>query len=247
MPVERRYIDQKWQKVNILNEADSGEQCSEIDSFAGKTRMFILKQNDSTHLPLPPKSIDFVVTDPPYFDSVQYSDLSHFFRCWLRAFLPDSAQWNYISTSSAVAESSNIPDKFGNVLSDIWKECVRVLRTPHGRLIFTYHHWNPVAWAQLTVSLKKANFFLANRFVVHSENPTSVHIVNLRALKHDVILVLKPGVMCKRNWTKPQPFVDSDSYGFCKACGQMIGWLLENDFSETEISEQWHCHLKGLD
>jgi adenine-specific DNA methylase len=36
-------------------------------------------------------SVDFIVTDPPYFDSVQYSDLAAFFRVWLRQLLPDAA------------------------------------------------------------------------------------------------------------------------------------------------------------
>jgi adenine-specific DNA methylase len=186
------------------------------------------------------------VTDPPYFDNVQYSDLSHFFRCWLRTWLPDVANWQYLVESSAVAESIENERKFGSVLGQIWGECNRVLARPHGRLIFTYHHWRPTAWAQLTISLKRAGFVLANSFVVHSENPISVHIMNLRALKHDTILVLKPsGSREVERWQKPEPVENFDSYSFSKACGQMTGWVLETDLSEPEIIEVWKNFLKG--
>jgi putative DNA methylase len=187
-----------------------------------------------------------VVTDPPYFNSVQYSDLSHFFRCWLRTFLPDQSNWRYVAQSSAVAESEENEAKFGFVLGQIWQECNRVLKRPHGRLIFTYHHWNPNAWAQLTLSLKKARFLLTNAFVVHSENPISVHIMNLRSLKHDTILVLRPrGPQKKKQWEKPEPIEDFDSYSFCKACGNMMGWILEQDLSEHDMTKTWMDFLKG--
>jgi hypothetical protein len=245
-PVERQFAAGRWTKTTILNEIDVGQEASSHDDFAGRQRMFLVRQNDSTKIRLSPRSVDFVVTDPPYFDNVQYSDLSHFFRCWLRRWLPNAANWEYIVQSSAVAESNDNERKFGSILSEIWKECNRVLARPHGRLIFTYHHWRPAAWAQLTISLKRARFGLVNSFVVHSENPISVHIMNLRALRHDTILVLKPFGRREGNRTqKPTPLDNFDSYSFSKACGQMIGWALEADLSEPEINDVWEDFLKG--
>jgi len=245
-PIERRYTDHRWIKTTIPNEIDLGQESSALSEFSGQRRMFLVSQNDSTKMPLPSKSVDFVVTDPPYFNSVQYSDLSHFFRCWLRTFLPDQSNWHYVTRSSAVAESEENEAKFGFVLGRIWQECNRVLKRPHGRLIFTYHHWNPNAWAQLTIALKKARFLLTNAFVVHSENPISVHILNLRALKHDTILVLRPrGPRKKEQWQEPEKIEDFDSYSFCKACGNMMGWILEQDLSGQDIAKTWADFLKG--
>ena len=44
------------------------------------------------------------------------------------------------------------------LISQIFAECYRVLRKPDGRLIFTFHHWNPKAWAALTIGLQQAGF-----------------------------------------------------------------------------------------
>jgi putative DNA methylase len=245
-PVERYYTNHRWVKTAIQNEIDQGQETSSLSDFLGQKRMFLVSQQDSTQMPLPVRSVDYVVTDPPYFNSVQYSDLSYFFRCWLKTFIPTQANWHYVAQSSAVAESTENEGKFGLVLGQIWQECNRVLKRPHGRLIFTYHHWNPNAWAQLTKALKKARFLLTNAFVVHSENPISVHIMNLRALKHDTILVLKPrGPQKKAQYPKPEPIEDFDSYSFCKACGNMMGWILEQNLSDQEIAKTWTEFLKG--
>jgi adenine-specific DNA methylase len=160
--------------------------------------------------------------------------------------LPNEANWDYLVESSAVAETAENDQKFGTTLTHIWQECNRVLTRPHGRLIFTYHHWNPSAWAQLAIALIKARFVLTNAFVVHSENPISVHIRNLRALKHDTILVLKPlPDQTERRWEKPKPISTSDSYSFCRACGQMLGWVLDNDLSDQTILQAWSDFFKG--
>jgi adenine-specific DNA methylase len=107
-------------------------------------------------------------------------------------------------------------------------------------LIFTYHHWRAAAWAQLTIALAGAHFRLMNGYVVHSENPISVHIRSLRALKHDAILVLKP---CDADdigyWEKPVNIKMDDSASFCRGCTQYLGWILENDFDHDKICRLW--------
>ena len=245
-PVERRWSSARWEKVIIDGELDVGQECETLNEFAGKTRSFMVRQNDSSALPLPDQAIDYVVTDPPYFDNVQYSDLSHFFRCWLRWFLPDEANWQYQPLLSAVAESKENEAKFGDILAKVWQECHRVLIRPHGRLIFTYHHWRAAAWSQLTIALASARFRLMNGYVVHSENPISVHIRSLRALQHDAILVFKP---CDdddaRHWEKPEGIEMEDSESFCRGCMQYLGWILNHDFDHEKIRLLWKEFIGG--
>ncbi len=150
-PIERKPIPTGWGKTAVLGEVDGGFECSAVEQFANQHGRFVLEQCDSSTLSLPNKSVDYVVTDPPYFDSVQYSDLSHFFRVWLQWFLPKDANWDFAPLSSAVAETEGDRDKYRRVLTGIWSECNRVLRRPHGRLIFTFHHWRADAWIQLTM------------------------------------------------------------------------------------------------
>ncbi len=244
-PIERQPWAGGWRKVSIRGETDAGTACSTIADFAGHTRRYMVEQRDSSRMPLPDASVDFVVTDPPYFDSVQYSDLSHFFRVWLRWFLPDHADWDFEHGMSAVAETEAGGEKYRSVMAAIFRECNRVLRRPHGRLIFTFHHWRAEAWAQLTLSLRDAGFALVNHYTVHAENPVSVHIRQLNALKHDAILVLRPWNSANRAVAYEAGGVVStaDSYQFCRDCARILGQCLESPLTDIEIHTIWRAAL----
>lgn len=247
-PVETYIAGDRRKKVSIRGEIDGGEPVSDWDSLTEGERRFLVLQGDSAALDIPEGVVDYVVTDPPYYDSVQYSDLSNFFRVWLRLFLPQEADWHYDPLASAVSEGSSASGrKYGEVLEGIWRRCYRALNKARGRLIFTFHHWSPEAWAELTVSLRRARFVLVTHYVVFSENPTSVHIRDLKALKHDAILVLKPVSSEEENlqWTRPDPIDATDSYTFCRDCGSVLGWLLATDASEEQIHNEWKRLLNG--
>ena len=244
-PIERKPKPNGWRKVTVPGEVDGGFECSSLEQFANQKRRFIFEQRDSSRLSLPDESVDYVVTDPPYFDSVQYSDLSHYFRVWLQWFLPSDANWDFAPLSSAVAETEGNKDKYRIVLAGIWRECNRVLRRPHGRLIFTFHHWQPEAWIQLALALKAAGFSLVNCYTVHSENPISVHIRKLKALKHDSILVLQPkdSRPARQRFSRQQISGD-DSFRFCQGCAHLLGHCLDGDYSDSEIDGIWRAALE---
>jgi adenine-specific DNA methylase len=236
--VERRVgADGKARKVAVAGEVDAAELVQGGKALATGTRRCLLLQGDSRTLPLADRSVDFVVTDPPYYDSVQYSDLAGFFRAWLPHLLPGAADWHYDVSGAAVAG-----DTFAAVLGGVMCEAVRVLRRPRGRVVFTYHHWRPAAWVDLTLALRGAGLVLVNCYVVPSENPVSVHIQNMRALTHDCILVLAPRDVgaTARTWCPPDTVSAAGSAAFCRDCGEVLGALLaEEALSPDAVRGEW--------
>jgi putative DNA methylase len=250
--------------VEIEGEVDAGQEVRSAAELAEGSRRFLLLQGSSTALNLADNSVDFIVTDPPYFDSVQYSDLAAFFRVWLRQLLPDAAEWGYDVAESAVdPHKLDRESRYAELLAGIFQECARVLKED-GRFIFTFHHWNPKAWAALTYALRQANFILLNHYVVHAENPISVHINNMKALVHDAILVLAPrgvrysvagerlSVIGERSVVRegtavasPPPVDQTDSEAFCRDCAAHLGWLLDQSgLTHTDIQAHWREVLK---
>lgn len=242
-PIERAPIKGGWASVTIDGEIDGGREYSSFADLTRGTSGFIAEQRDSATLNIPDGAVDFIVTDPPYFDSVQYGDLSGFFRCWLEWLLPNEANWHYHVESAAVA-GNRTSDDFRRGLENIWRECSRVLARPHGRLIFTYHHWRADAWAALTLALQAAGFRLLNHYTVQSESSKSVHIRNLNALMHDSILVFIPDATGEMKKWNPPNQMPNESRDFCRACAEMLGHLLESDKSESEINAIW-CTALG--
>ncbi len=108
-PRERSFAQQKASFVAILEERDSGTEVEDFAALGDRTRRFMLMQRSATKLDLLDDSIDAIVTDPPYFDSVQYSDLSAFFRVWLRLMLAEEAKvnWAFDVNDSAVDPHNN--------------------------------------------------------------------------------------------------------------------------------------------
>lgn len=240
-PTEKEVRHGRPYNVTIDGETDMGQEVSHFDELAHDNKQFLLIQGSSTNLNLPDNSVDYVITDPPYFDSVQYSDLALFFRVWLRQFLPTSAHWMYELSGSAVNPHQNGDSQYSTVLGEIYRECHRVLKKQTGRFIFTFHHWNPQGWAELTLSLQNAGFVLINRYVVHAESLTSVHIANQNSLQHDVILVLAPmEAGTTQVWELPTAVNLIDSEAFCRDCGTIMGYLLQERLPVfTEIEAIW--------
>lgn len=245
-PIER-LVDAKGKTslVTLHGERDSGQEVFDQAALQESTRRYWLIQDSATQLPIDDQFVDLVVTDPPYFDSVQYSNLAAFFRVWLQKLLPDEVNWFYDEQQSAVANTIQAPDHYGQILGDIFKECYRVLK-PHGRMAFTYHHWDAAAWAQLTRALKESGFCLTTYFVVVSEHPISVHINNLKSIQHDAILVL---ARCEDSseispalWPAVTKLDTTDSEAFCAGCAAALGWLLQ---AET-VDADYHVIWKGL-
>lgn len=244
-PIERRITsDGKSHQVKIHGEWDGGVEVFTQAEMKTASQAFWLLHQDARALPLEDHSIDFIVTDPPYYDSVQYSDLAAFFRVWLARLLPGAMDWTYDTKHSAVAAQSAADDtNFMRILTAIFRECARVLKPESGRMVFTFHHWDPNAWAELTIALKTAGFRLQNRYVVFSENPISVHINNLNAIKHDTILVLALED-AELHWTPLKSIAMDDSETFCRQCGETIGWFLESDMTLDNIRITWNSLIQ---
>ena len=243
LPVERRVgQDGKSELVKIKGEVDSGIEVFSQADFLGDRQRFWLIHGDSRDLPVDNHSVDLIVTDPPYYDSVQYSDLATFFRVWLARLLPDEVEWTYDESYSAVATkaASGSSSSFMTVLAGIFAECERVLKRDTGRMVFTFHQWDPNAWTELTVALKSAGFRLMNAYTVYSEHPISVHIRNLNSIKHDSILVFAlDGNRSSVPWMPLESIDTEDSETFCRQCSVTLGWLLESELSPAEIRAIW--------
>jgi putative DNA methylase len=155
-----------------------------------KRRSIYLSCGSSDQTGLPDKSVDLVVTDPPFFDNVHYSELADFFYAWQK--LCPHGFINSISTTRHPREvQDSIPEQFAAKLRSVFSECHRVLKDD-GFLILTYHHSRPEGWTALGSALFGAEFRVINAHPVKSE--MSVAAPKFQAkdpIQLDVILVCR--------------------------------------------------------
>lgn len=240
LPEERLLKDGKVAgKTVIFGENDFGEEITNQHALSGDSGKFLLIQGSSVSLPLETNSVDYIVTDPPYFDNVQYSDLSNFFRVWLKQIFHEDADWSLDIDRSAVDPRISSNGQYEQILGGIFRECHRVLKE-NGRFIFTFHHANPKGWAALTLALKRANFSLVNRYVIHAENAASVHIANMTALYHDALFILAPAeANAQTTFNLPNKIDTTTSETFMHGCATALGWMLNNRIEDAAVEGIW--------
>ena len=79
------------EKVYDLSERLGFDLARDYREFSKGKRVY-LSCGDSSHIDLDDKSVDAVVTDPPFFDNVHYSQLADFFYVWQRHILDDAGR-----------------------------------------------------------------------------------------------------------------------------------------------------------
>lgn len=104
---------------------------------------------------IPNESVDLILTDPPYCDNIAYSELSDFFLPWMQQFgmTPKNDSTSSIPTNLAAQSRKAVSvATFQEGLSECLVQMRRVLKAD-GRLVFSYQHRTPEAWAALAAAL----------------------------------------------------------------------------------------------
>ncbi|PIV23179.1 MAG: hypothetical protein COZ69_08245 [Deltaproteobacteria bacterium CG_4_8_14_3_um_filter_45_9] len=138
-----------------------------FDEFQGGKDLY-LYCGDSAKTDLSIESVDAVVTDPPFFDNVHYSQLADFFYVWQRHVLGANGNHNPQSTRSEEEVQQSDPTIFTDRLYGVWKECNRVLRR-EGLLIFTYHHSRNEGWRSVLEAIVRADFAIVATHPIKAE------------------------------------------------------------------------------
>lgn len=143
--------------------------CNSWDELAKLHHAALILNGDSSDLPIPDGAVDFVVTDPPYFDFIHYSELSDFFYAWLSPMLKLDYPFFVPNTSGRENEVQQTDaTKFSKRLGHVFSECNRILK-PNGKLVFSFHHSRAEGWIAIANAIKQAGFFVNECFPVHAE------------------------------------------------------------------------------
>ncbi len=127
-----------------------------------------LSCGDSGKTDLPGGTVDAVITDPPFFDNVHYSQLADFFHVW-QQYIVGGKEFCPSTTTRSVNEVQNADaNVFTDRLISIWSEAHRVLKDD-GILAFTYHHSRPEGWYAVLKALVSAGFFITAAHPIKSE------------------------------------------------------------------------------
>ena len=170
-----------------------------IDSLGIPARVW---RGSATDIPFQANDFDAVITDPPYYDNVTYSNLSDFFYIWLKLTIGHLYPEHFSSLltpkkkEAIVAfyrhEGSREGAKsfYEQMMAQAFSEAGRVLK-PGAPLVIVYAHKTTLGWATLVDALREANFVVTEAWPLDTERPARTTSLETAALASSIFLVAR--------------------------------------------------------
>ncbi len=148
------------------------------------------------------ETFDAVITDPPYYSSIYYADLSAFFYVWLKRIVGDLLPEHFALPAppkrrEAVAQPSEhggdgkkAKAHYQEMMRRSFEEARRVLK-PGAPLVCVYAHRTTEGWATLIRALVDAGFTVTEAWPVQTESGTRVNAQGAAALSDSIFFVAR--------------------------------------------------------
>jgi putative DNA methylase len=192
-PFEVRHEHDKKIKVPIQGEWIGDHRDGMIPP---ETRDVVIRCADASKADIAPASLDAVLTDPPYYGSVQYAELMDFCYVWLRRLLPPTDEaFKAVTTRhiSELTQNNNMKrgiESFAEGLSAVLCKMAQALK-PGGPLVFTYHHNKLQAYVPVAVAILDAGMFVSAAIPCPAEMEASIHINGTGSSIIDTVFVCR--------------------------------------------------------
>ena len=148
------------------------------------------------------ETFDAVITDPPYYSSIYYADLSAFFYVWLKRIVGDLYPEHFTLPAppkrrEAVAQPSEhggdakkADAHYQDLMRRSFAEARRVLK-PGAPLVCVYAHRTTEGWATLIRALVEAGLTVTEAWPVQTESRGRVNALGAAALSDSIFFVAR--------------------------------------------------------
>jgi putative DNA methylase len=175
---------------------------SAVEAAEVSDRPAIVQRGSATALSIPDKSLDAVISDPPYYDNVPYADISDFFYVWLKRSVGHIYPEHFANEttpkkSEAVADATRhggSKDKakqaYETMMGQAFKEAHRLLK-PGGQAVIVYAHKTTLGWSTLVDALRSAGFTVTESWPLDTEMKARLRGMDSAALASSIFLVAR--------------------------------------------------------
>jgi adenine-specific DNA methylase len=137
---------------------------------------------------------DAVITDPPYYDNIIYSEVADYFYVWQKVMLEDEYPgFDQDKTPRAESIVTNpFLDKTAEDFEHEMGEALHVINRAlkdDGTLAFTYHHSDEESWGELLESLCENDFEVTATYPINSDLNK---FIGGEAVAFDIVIVARP-------------------------------------------------------
>lgn len=192
---------------------------------------------------------DAIVTDPPYYDAIPYSDLMDYFYIWLRRTLRTispqidagfsralSPKWDHDKNDGELIDDSSrhnldasrSKQVYEDGMARVFVQCATALKAD-GRLVIVFAHKHPDAWETLVSAIIRSGFTVDGSWPIETERTARTRANSSAALSSSVWLV------CKKRSPVAKPGWDNN----------VLAEMKSN--ISVRLREYWDAGIRGPD
>jgi adenine-specific DNA methylase len=146
-------------------------------------------------------SVDLVCMDPPYYNNVQYAELSDYFYVWQRRTLGDlypeffrrrltNKKDEAVANPARDGSAAEAKAAYERLIGEIFAECRRVVRND-GVMTMMFTHKSQEAWETLTQALIEHGWIITAAMPVESEFANSQHTMDTASAISSIFLTCR--------------------------------------------------------
>ncbi len=168
----------------------------------------------------PVDDVDLILTDPPYYDAIPYSDLMDFFYVWLKRSIqglsPEINQafskclgpkWDHNSEDGELIDDASrfggdkarSKQNYEDGMARTFRSCFTALQSD-GRLVVVFANKQPEAWETLVAALIRAGFVVDGSWPIQTEMGNRNRAIASAALSSSVWIVCKKRAPVRPGW-----------------------------------------------
>lgn len=192
----------------VANVTKAYRELCELLHLNTKEVQIQILNGSAANMDIADQSVDIICVDPPYYNNVQYAELSDYFYVWqkrtFRDIYPDVFSRRLTNkTDEAVANpvrdggAKEADQVYEQRMSEIFAECRRVMKDD-GVMTMMFTHKTTEAWETLTKALIQNGWIISSSFPVDSEAGVSLHQKDMAAAASSIFLACRKRDMSER-------------------------------------------------
>ncbi|MCK9266179.1 DUF1156 domain-containing protein [bacterium] len=158
-------------------------------------------QSSATNLSFSDNYFDAIFTDPPYYDNINYAELSDFFYVWLKRSIGDLYPELFATplapkskeiVANPVRQGSSIKARefFEENLKKSFQEMYRILKI-NGIVTIVYAHKTTFGWETVINSLLDTGFTITGSWPINTERGARLNAKETAALSSSIYIVCR--------------------------------------------------------
>jgi hypothetical protein len=145
------------------------------------SRQVAISTASSLQSPIPDKSVDYIYTDPPFGDAINYGDLNLLIEAWHNLFsrLENEVLWDELKQKTLSV--------YSDLMRRAFAEYYRVLK-PGRWMTVVFHNSKNLVWTAIQEAIGNAGFVVADVRTLDREQGSFNQVTAAGAVKQDLVI-----------------------------------------------------------